>query len=123
MRNAIGTLALLSGLALMAGQPLQAQSTTRDGGSAATIVSVVVPAFVKVVTVPADPASGLPFVARVITNDPALRASTASGLRPEVTTPEAIATFGAERRAGGAEGRGGAELAGEVTIRYTIATP
>lgn len=123
MRNALRLVGLFGLLALCSGRRLQAQSTSHAGGGLTYTVSAVVRSFVRVVTPVVDARTGIPGTPRVITNDPALRASLAAGLRSEVLAPEVIANLTSGRQSGGAESRGGAELAGPVTVRYTIVTP
>lgn len=123
MRNALRGLALVGSLTLLSGRSLQAQSASHSGDGINYRVSAVVHSFVRVVTTPSDPSSGLPPKTQFITNDPALRATLASAVQSEVIAPEAIATLGGGRQSGGAESRGDVELAGPVTIRYTVVTP
>lgn len=122
MRNALRLVGLLALFGLISSRDLQAQSTSHAGGGVTFTVSAVVRSFVRVVTPAADPRIGIPGSPRIVTNDPALRASLAAGLQPEVLAPEAIANLTSGRQGGGAESQGGAELAGPVTVRYTIVT-
>lgn len=123
MRNALRLVALVGLLGLVTGRSLRAQSTSHAGGGLTYTVSAVVRSFVRVVTPAADPRTGIPGAPKVITNDPALRTSLAAGVRSDVIAPEGIANFTARHQGGGAESRGGAELAGPVTVRYTVVTP
>ena len=120
MRNALRFLVLVALISVGSTASLRAQTTSSSSGTVAFRVSAVVHSFVRVETTSRP---GLPPTTRVLTNDPALRAMMASEAEPEVIAPEAITTLTGRHQGGGAESRGGAELAGPVVIRYTLTTP
>jgi hypothetical protein len=99
---------------------VRAQDATTRSPSApiVSILTVQVPAFYRVVVDPGRrDSSGLPNV-KVITNVPALRRSSAGGIRAERVETEFLGYRPISRSHGGMAG-----VEGEALIRYTVTSP